>query len=84
MRIPIENSVPGATIYYTIDGSEPTTSSNTGNTIVLMSGFVGGRDKEEADKYVVIKVKSVLNGVSSATNTYKVRLQKDIKHWIEI
>ena len=49
-----------------------------------MSGFVGGRDKEEADKYVVIKVKSVLNGVSSATNTYKVRLQKDIKHWIEI
>ena len=84
VRIPIENSIPGATIYYTIDGSEPTTSSNTGNAIVLMSGFVGGRDKEEADKYVTIKVKAVLNGVSSATNTYKVRLQKDIKHWIEI
>lgn len=84
VRIPIENSVPGATIYYTIDGSEPTLSSNTGNTIVLMSGFVGGRDKEEADKYIVIKVKSVLNGVSSATNTYTVCLQKDIKHWIEI
>ena len=84
VRIPVENNTPGATIYYTIDGSEPTNSSNTGNTIIFASGFVGGRDKEEDDKYVVIKVKAILNGVSSVTNTYKVRLQKDVKHWIEI
>lgn len=84
VRIPIESNTPGATIYYTIDGSEPTNTSNTGNTIVFSSGFVGGRDKEEDDKYVVIKVKAIMNGISSVTNTYKVRLQKDVKHWIEI
>ena len=84
VRIPVENNTPGATIFYTIDGSEPTSSSNTGNTIVFASGFVGGRDKEEDDKYVVVKVKAVLNGISSITNTYKIRLQKDVKHWIEI
>lgn len=84
VRIPVENNAPGSTIYYTIDGSEPTTTSNTGNTIIFASGFVGGRDKEEEDKYVIIKVKAILNGISSATNTYKIRLQKDVKHWIEI
>lgn len=84
VRIPVDNNAPGSTIYYTIDGSEPTSTSSTGNIIVFASGFVGGRDKEEDDKFVVVKVKSVLNGVSSVTNTYKIRLQKDVKHWIEI
>lgn len=84
VRIPVENNAPGSTIYYTIDGSEPTNSSNTGNTIIFSSGFVGGRDKEEDDKYVVIKIKAILNDISSVTNTYKIRLQKDVKHWIEI
>ena len=84
VRIPVENNAPGSTIYYTIDGSEPTNSSNSGNPIVFASGFIGGRGKEEEDKIVVIKVKAMLNGASSSTNTYKVRLQKDVKHWIEI
>lgn len=84
VRIPVENNAPGSTIYYTIDGSEPTSSSNSGNTIVFASGFAGGRDKEEDDRHVVIKVKAMLNGISSITNTYKVTLQKDVKHWIEI
>lgn len=84
VRIPIDNNEPGASIYYTIDGSEPTLTSNTGNSIIMNSGFVGGRDKEENDRYVVVKVKAFLNGVGSQTNAYKVRLQKDLKHWIEI
>lgn len=84
VRIPVENNAPGSVIYYTIDGSEPTTSSKSGETITFASGFTGGRDKEEADKYITIKVKSVLNGVSSITNSYTIRLQKDVKHWIEI
>ena len=40
--------------------------------------------KDFDHKYVVVKVKAVLNGISSITNTYKIRLQKDVKHWIEI
>ena len=84
VRIPIENNCPGSTIYYTTDGSEPTNTSNSGNMIVIASGFVGGRDREEDDKFITVKVKSVLNGASSTTNTFKVRLQKDVKHWIEI
>ena len=84
IRIPVENNTPGSTIYYTIDGSEPTNASSTGNMVVFASGFVGGRGKEEDDRYVVIKLKAVLNGNSSVTNTYTIRLQKDVKHWIEI
>lgn len=84
VRIPVENNAPGSTIYYTIDGSEPTNSSNSGTPIVFASGFIGGRGKEEEDKIVVIKVKAMFNGICSSTNTYKVRLQKDVKHWIEI
>lgn len=84
VRIPVENNTPGSIIYYTIDGSEPSNVSNTGETIIFASGFTGGRDKEEEDKCVVVKVKSMLNGISSATNTYTIRLQKDVKHWIEI
>lgn len=83
VRIPVENNAPGSTIYYTVDGSEPTSASSTGNAVVMSSGF-GGRGKVEDDRYVVVKVKAILNGVSSATNTYKIRLQKDVAHWIEI
>lgn len=84
VRIPIENNCPGATVYYTVDGSEPNNTSSSGNTIVISSGFVGGRDKEEKDKTIVVKIKAILNGKSSKTNTYNITLQKDVKHWIEI
>ena len=84
VRIPVENNCPGSTIYYSVDGGEPANVSDSANSVTFTSGFVGGRGKEEDDRFVVVKIKSVLNGVSSATNTYRVRLQKDVKHWIEI
>lgn len=84
VRIPIENHCPGAVVYYTTDGTEPGTSSLSGDSVMIVTGFSGGRGKEEADRLVTVKVKALLNGAASHTNTYTVRLQKDIKHWIEI
>lgn len=79
-RVQITNNAEGATIYYTVDGGEPTQSSKSGLMIQLDSGFNNSR-KREPDKIVTVKVKAFLNGVSSNTNTYKITLQKDIERW---
>lgn len=82
-RITINNNVPGATVYYTIDGAEPTEKSRSGQTIQLDSGFNNSR-KREPDRVFIIKVKAFLNGMESATNTYEITLQKDIERWTGI
>ena len=50
----------------------------------MATGFIGGRDKEEADRIITVKLKAFMNDQCSDTATYKIRLQKDVKHWIEI
>lgn len=82
-RIAITNNAPGATVYYTIDGSEPTESSKSGLAVVLESGFANVRRKEP-DKTFTIKVKAFNNGASSRTNTFEVKLIKDIARWTGI
>ncbi len=84
IKIPLQNNCPGSKIYYTVDGSEPTLSSESGDVIAMASGFIGGRDKEEADRIITVKLKAFMNDQCSDTATYKIRLQKDVKHWIEI
>lgn len=78
-RVQVTNSVSGATIYYSIDGSEPS-QILSGQTIQLESGFNNSR-KREPDKVVMVKVKAVLNGISSHTNSYAITMQKDIERW---
>ena len=78
-RVQVTNSVSGATIYYSIDGSEPSQILK-GQTIQLESGFNNSR-KREPDKVVMVKVKAVLNGISSHTNSYAITMQKDIDRW---
>lgn len=78
-RVQVTNNVSGATIYYSIDGSEPSLSLS-GQTIQLESGFNNSR-KREPDKTIVVKVKAVLNGTSSNINSYEIVLQKDIERW---
>lgn len=82
-KIIVNNNVPGATVYYTIDGAEPTEKSKSGQTIQLDSGFNNSR-KKEPDRIIVVKVKAFFNGMESATNTYEITLQKDIERWTGI
>lgn len=84
VRVPIINNCAGSIVHFTIDGSEPTMNSEKGDVAVFASGFIGGRGKEERDKIVTLKVKSFKDGAESAANTYQIKLQKDVKHWIEI
>ena len=78
-RIQIVNNVQGATVYYSVNGGEPTLTLKNAK-IQIESGFDNSR-KKEPDKVVIVKIKAVLNGVSSNTNTYKIILCKDIEKW---
>ena len=72
----------GATIYYSIDGGEPSHNLK-GQTLQIESGFDNSR-KREPDKVVMVKLKAVLNGIESSTSTYEITLQKDIERWTGI
>lgn len=82
-RVQITNNAEGATVYYTVDGGEPTQSSKSGLMIQIDTGFNNSR-KREPDKIVTIRVKAFLNGLCSNTNTYEITLQKDIERWTGI
>ena len=81
-RVQITNNVSGATVYFSVDGTEPSQSLN-GQTLQLESGFNNSR-KREPDKVVMVKLKAVLNGVESNTSTYEITMQKDIERWTGI
>ena len=82
-RVQVTNNVAGATVLFSIDGSEPSQSLKSGQMITIDSGFNNSR-KREPDKTVIVKVKATLNGASSNTNAYQVTLQKDIERWTGI
>ena len=75
VKIKVTNNTPGATVYYTTDGSEPGTSSRTGTTITLESGFAEDWHKEP-DKKFVIKVMAYKDGTSSRVETYEAIVRK--------
>ena len=79
-RVQITNNAEGATVYYTVDGGEPTQSSKSGLMIQIDTGFNNSR-KREPDKTVTVRVKAFLNGLYSKTNTYEITLQKEIERW---
>jgi len=79
-KVQLTNNAPGATVYYTIDGSEPNESSQKGVNITLVNGFKKAR-VAEPDMMVTIKAKAVLDGISSPTSTFQITLIKDISIW---
>ena len=75
VQVKITNNAPGATIYYTIDGSSPTKSSKSGNTIVVDSGFTDDWHKEPP-KNVTVKIVAYKDGAFSDIETYNVQIKK--------
>lgn len=79
-KIAITNNCPGATVYYTTDGTEPSTSSSKGTVINMANGFKDD-PRPEPDKTATVKVMACLNGVSSRTNTYEITFHKMSGKW---
>jgi len=79
-RVIITNNAPGATVYYTTDGSEPSTTSPKGTVINIANGF---RDdpKPEPDRTTTVKVMAALNGICSRVNTYEITFHKMSGKW---
>lgn len=82
--IPIFYASTGATIYFTIDGSNPTNKS--GRASAGKDGykvkFDNGYRKEngsEPDKVMTIKLMAIVNGISSKISSYQLSLTKSLK-----
>ena len=73
-NVPIVNNVPGATVYYSIDGSVPARPVSNGS-IRIKNAFHPNRDEEE-DQKCVVKLKAVLDGTESEISTFTVILHK--------
>lgn len=86
--IPINYTNLEATVYFTIDGSDPSISSaraqrgKKGLMISFKNGFVGS--SPEPDKTIVVKLKAMTRNSETETGEYHVRLKKDPRTFIEI
>ncbi len=74
-KIKITNNTSGATIFYTTDGSTPSQSSRSGDTIIVDSGFSEDWHKE-APKNVTIRVMAYKDGKCSPIETYNAQIRK--------
>lgn len=78
VTIDVKNNEPGSTVYYTIDGTNPTSSSYSGTKITLDSGFTNHWHKEPP-KFFDINLVSIKNGKRSAVSSYKIKITKGKK-----
>lgn len=80
VKIPVVNPVAGATVYYSINGGEPKKKLAPDAILTVDNKFNTMKVKEN-DQTVEIKLKAVLNGISSEVSTFTVTLHKDYKAW---
>lgn len=80
VKIPVINPVAGAVVYYSTNGGVPKQKLAAGSQLVVDNKFNTKR-VPEPDQIIEIKLKSVLNGVSSEENSFSVTLHKDYKVW---
>lgn len=80
ISIPVNSPSPDATVFYSIDGSEPTRKLPASKRISIENGF-NKKKEAELDQHVTIKLKAVVNGTSSEVVSYVVTLRKDFLKW---
>lgn len=79
VTVSVINSIPEAIVLYSTNGEEPT-KKLVGDNISIESKFNAKR-VSEPDMTVPIKLKAVVNGVSSEVKTFTLTLRKDYKNW---
>ena len=78
--IPVTLPAPGATVFYSTDGSEPNLQLAANGAITFDNGF-NKKMIPESDKTITIKLKAVANGITSEVASYTITLHKDFKVW---
>ena len=84
--VPILNSIQGATVQYSTDGGNSFQEAKSKGNLIgmkLKNNFNSQR-KPESDQTLVVKLKAVLNGISSEINTFTLTFHKDYESWIKI
>ena len=82
VNIPFINNVPGATVYYSVDNSEPSKPASNGK-IRIKNSFSSVKE-EDPDQEIVVKLKAVLDDAESDVRSFQVILHKDYKNYIQI
>ena len=82
VSVPIINNVPGAVVYYSIDGSMPSKPLSNGK--VRIKNTFNSAKEPEPNQEIVVKLKAVLNDSESDISTFTITLHKDYNVWIKI
>ena len=80
INILVFNPVPAAVVTFSTDGSDPSRKLPPSNKISLQNNF-NKKKEPEPDQKLIVKLKSVLNGVSSNINEFVITLHKNYKEW---
>ena len=83
ISVPVINNVPGATVYYSSDGSMPSQTAMANGKIRIKNSFNPVREPEP-DQEIVVKLKAVLNDSESDISNFTIILHKDYNVWIKI
>lgn len=82
ISVPIINNVPGATVYFSTDGSVPSKPAVNGK--IKIKNTFNSVKEPEPDQEFVVKLKAVLNDSESDISSFTITLHKDYNVWIKI
>lgn len=71
---------PGATGFFSVDGSDPSKPLQNGRFVQVNPGFNKTRSRED-DRSYIVKLKAVADGHSSRVTAFEVLVTKDVNVW---